>query len=122
MTSATDFVHQPFTLWGTGDQIEVHAAFLAYGKDCPNTVEVVFTRHDGSDSCSSYLVARAVLAAGLVRPASDGTFTVGPHARPDWLIVTLPMGEQARGYYADAVVLRAFLDATAQLVPMEVAA
>jgi hypothetical protein len=63
-----------------------------------------------------------ILAAGLQRQASNGAITVQPHTMADWLVITLPIDGEMRGFYADAVVLRTFLDATAQLVPMDVAA
>lgn len=115
----TNFVHQPFTLWATGAELDVHAGFLAYGKDAPATVELVFPLHDGSGDATSYTVPRELLAAGLQHCATWGEITVRPDDRPDWLVVTLPgLGD----FYADAVVVRAFLGHTAQLVPMDVAA
>lgn len=118
----TTFVHQPLTLWATGDQIEVHAGFLAYGKDAPDAVEIVLPRHDGSDTIVSFMVDRVLLAGGLERPVTSGEITVQPHTRADWLTITLPIDGQARAFYADSVALRTFLNATAELVPLKVAA
>ncbi|MFD1547727.1 SsgA family sporulation/cell division regulator [Nonomuraea guangzhouensis] len=115
----TNYVHQPFTLWATGTELNVHAGFLAYGIDAPAMVELVFPLHDGSGEVTSYTVPRELLAAGLQHCASWRGFTVRPDDRPDWLVVTLPgLGD----FYADAVVVLQFLDHTAELVPMEVAA
>ena len=115
----TNYVHQPFTLWATGTELDTHAGFLAFGKDAPATVEMVFPHLDGSGEVTGYLVPRELLAAGLQHCASWGGFTVQPNDRPDWIVVTLPGRSD---HYADAVVVRAFLDATAELVPMDVAA
>lgn len=118
----TNFVHQPFTLWATGDRTKAHAGFLAYGVDAPHSVELVFPRHDGSDTAVSFWVDRAMLAAGLQRQVSNGAITVQPHTMADWLVVTLPIDGEVGDFYADAVVVRQFLDATSQLVRMDVAA
>jgi hypothetical protein len=117
----TNYVHQPFTLWATGTELEVHAGFLAYGKDDPATVELVFPLNDGSGDATSYKVPRELLAAGLQHRATWGENTVRPDDRPDWLVVTLPFGK-AGDFYADAVVVRTFLGHTAELAPMDVAA
>ena len=117
----TNFVHQPFTLWATGTELDVHAGFLAYSVDTPTTVDLVFPLHDGSGGATSYKVPRELLAAGLQHCATWGENTVRPDNRPDWLVVTLPVGK-ASDFYADAVVVRQFLNATAELVPMGVAA
>ena len=117
----TNFVHQPFTLWATGTELEVHAGFLAYSVDSPSVVDLVFPLYDGSGDATSYKVPRELLAAGLQHCATWGEFTIRPDDRPDWLVVTLPFGK-AGDFYADAVVVRQFIDATAELVPMDVAA
>ena len=115
----TNFVYQPFTLWATGSELDVHAGFLAFSVDAPTTIELVFPLHDGSGDATSYQVPRELLAAGLQHSASWGGFAVQPHSMDDWLVVTIP----GRGdYYADAIVVRAFIDATAELVPLGVAA
>jgi aromatic ring-opening dioxygenase LigB subunit len=119
----THFVHQPFTLWAVGIELDSHCGFLAYGIDAPNAVEIVLPHHDGTGDATSYVVDRALLAIGLQRRASNGAIVVSPHrTRADWLVVTLTAPSGAGDFYADAVVLRMFLDATAELVPLEVAA
>ena len=115
----TNFVHQPFTLWATGSELEVHAGFLAYSVDTPTTVDLVFPLHDGSGGATSYRVPRELLAAGLQHCATWEGSTVQPHTMADWLVATLP---DVGSFYADAVVVRQFLDATAELAPLEVAA
>lgn len=115
----TTYVHQPFTLWATGTELDVHAGFLAFSVDAPTMVELVFPLHDGSGDATSYNVPRELLAAGLQHSATWGAYGVQPHSMDGWLVVTIP----GRGvFYADAVVVRKFLDATAELVPLEVAA
>ncbi|GAA1749290.1 SsgA family sporulation/cell division regulator [Nonomuraea bangladeshensis] len=119
----SNFVHQAFTLWAVGTEIDSHCGFLAYGKDAPGVVEIVLPHHDGSGEATSYVVDRALLAIGLQRQASNGAIVVRPHnTRADWLIITLAAPGGAGDFYADAVVMRQFLAATAELVPMEVAA
>lgn len=118
----TNFVHTPFTLWATGIDLGVYAGFLAYGLDAPDTVELVFPRHNGSGDMITFKVPRELLAAGLQHNASKSGITIRPHSMADWLVVSLPIDGQEGDFYADAVVVRAFLDATADLVPMDVAA
>lgn len=119
----TNFVHQPFTLWVVGIEFDSHCGFLAYGKDAPSVVEIVLPHHDGTGDATSYVVDRALLAIGMQRRASNGAIVVRPHhSRADWLVVTLTTPAGPGDFYADAVLLRKFLDATTELVPLEVAA
>lgn len=119
MTSTPAYEH-PFTLWATGTELGFNPdGSIAYSTDAADTVKLAFPLDDGSDEATSYLVPRELLVAGLQHDASKDGFRVRPHSMAEWLVVTLPgLGD----FYADAVVVRAFLDATAELVPMDVAA
>lgn len=118
----TNFVRQPFPLWPTGIDLSVYAGFLTFGIDAPDTIELLFPRHNGSGDVTRYTVSRELLCAGLQHNASKGGITVQPHAMDGWLVVTLPIDGQTADFYAEAAVVRQFLDATADLVPKDVAA
>jgi hypothetical protein len=116
----TDYVHQPLTLWPVDDELDFHAALLAYGVDTPDEVELVLPRYDGSTP-TPYRISRDTLARGLVSLAADGDVLVNPHHREGWLIVVLATVAGVRTFWADADVVRAFLGHTIE-IGMEVAA
>ena len=110
---------QPFPLWKTGTEVSSQDARLTFSFDAPALVEIAFPSHDGSSAAASYTVPRELLTAGLQHTAGKDGITVRPYRMADWLVITLPgLGD----FYADAVVLKAFLDATAELVPAQVSA
>ncbi len=92
---------------------------LSFRRGDPYTVRAVFT---GSESMSTWLIGRELLAqgldAGIDAPAGLGDVQVWRDDEPEFVLLSLTGVEGNALLAASAESLQRFLDATARLVPL----